>query len=121
MFNYRIKFKGIKFPSPDPTIPAKDYILNLQVWGARLLGNDTLIAEGLLPLQPIFQDCAQRNIGKPSPDDMEIVSLEPVKAGDAEADEDGNKYPFRCAPLPGQRRALSHHATPTTNAARSIS
>lgn len=55
MFNYRIKFKGLKFPSPDPTIPAKDYILNLQVWGARLLGNDTLIAEGLLPLQPIFQ------------------------------------------------------------------
>jgi len=95
MFNYRIKFKGLKFPSPDPTIPAKDYILNLQVWGARLLGNDTLIAEGLLPLQPIFQDCMQRNLGKPSPDDMEIVSLEPAKPADVQADEEGTKYPFR--------------------------
>ena len=31
MFNYRMKFKGIKFPSPDPTIPAKDFTLKIQV------------------------------------------------------------------------------------------
>ena len=77
MFNYRIKFKGIKFPSPDPTIPAKDFTLKMQVWANRLLGNDELIAEGYLPLQPIFLDAMQRNLGKPSPDDMELVSLPP--------------------------------------------
>jgi len=29
MFNYRLKFKGIKYPSPDPTIPAKDFLLKV--------------------------------------------------------------------------------------------
>ena len=28
-------------------------------------------------MQPIFLDAMQRNLGKPSPDDMEIVSLPP--------------------------------------------
>ena len=35
MFNYRLKFKGLKFPSPDPTIPAKDFLL--KVCAARIL------------------------------------------------------------------------------------
>lgn len=43
-----------------------------------------------------YQDCMQRNLGKPSPDDMEIVSLEPAKPADVQADEEGTKYPFRC-------------------------
>lgn len=42
-----------------------------------MLGNDELIAEGYLPMQPIFLDAMQRNLGKPSPDDMELVSLPP--------------------------------------------
>ena len=37
MFNYRIKFKGIKFPSPDPTIPAKDYLLRVAVLPSLIL------------------------------------------------------------------------------------
>ena len=120
MFNYRIKFKGIKFPSPDPTVPAKDFILKMTVWSTQLLGGEDAVAEGLLPLQPLFLDCMQvyhshlsaadavlsrtrvesivfctfaraicmhvlltwwsilqRNLGKASPDDMEIVTLEP--------------------------------------------
>jgi len=31
----------------------------------------------LTPSQPIFLDAMQRNLGKPSPDDMELVSLPP--------------------------------------------
>ncbi len=31
MFNYRLKFKGLKFPSPDPTIPAKDFLLKVNI------------------------------------------------------------------------------------------
>lgn len=58
MFNFRIKFKGIKFPSPDPTVPAKDFILKMSVWSTSLVGEDA-IAEGLLPLQPLFLDCMQ--------------------------------------------------------------
>ena len=78
MFNYRIKFKSIKYPSPDPTIPAKDYLLKLHVMSADFMGlmpNKT-IAEGIIPLQTLFLDCFQRNLGKGSPDDMEIVSLD---------------------------------------------
>jgi hypothetical protein len=58
MFNFRIKFKGIKFPCPDPTVPAKDFILKMTVWHSNLLG-EHVIAEGLLPLQPLFLDCMQ--------------------------------------------------------------
>jgi hypothetical protein len=29
MFNYRLRFKGLKYPSPDPTIPAKDFLLKV--------------------------------------------------------------------------------------------
>ena len=125
MFNYRIKFKGIKFPSPDPTVPAKDFILKMTVWSTQLLGGEDAVAEGLLPLQPLFLDCMQvchshllaadavssrtrldslafllclchvtwrpiwqRNLGKGSPDDMEIVTLEP-----------DSSCPFSRAPL----------------------
>ena len=56
MFNFRIKYKGIKFPSPDPTVPAKDFILKMSVWHSNILGEHA-IAEGLLPLQPLFLDC----------------------------------------------------------------
>jgi hypothetical protein len=35
----------------------------------------------------------QKNLGKPSPDDMEALNLPPAKDGDIEADEDGGKYP----------------------------
>jgi len=94
MFNFRLKFKGIKFPSPDPTVPAKDFILKMSVWHEDLLSSHA-IAEGLLPLQPLFLDCMQRNLGKASPDDMEIVTLSPDKDGDVEADEEGTKYPFK--------------------------
>ena len=38
MFNYRIKFKGLKFPSPDPTFPAKDFLLRITVWAEDGLG-----------------------------------------------------------------------------------
>ena len=31
MFNYRLKFKGIKYPSPDPTFPVKDFLLRISV------------------------------------------------------------------------------------------
>jgi hypothetical protein len=31
MFNFRLKYKGLKYPSPDPTYPAKDFILRIQV------------------------------------------------------------------------------------------
>jgi hypothetical protein len=58
MFNFRIKFKGIKFPCPDPTVPAKDFILKMTVWHSNLFGEHA-IAEGLLPLQPLFLDCMQ--------------------------------------------------------------
>ena len=97
MFNFRIKFKGIKFPSPDPTVPAKDFVLKISVWHQDFLTGliEHSIAEGLLPLQPLFLDCMQRNLGKPSPDDMEIVTLPPDKDGDVEADEEGTKYPFK--------------------------
>lgn len=94
MFNYRIKFKGIKFPCPDPTCPAKDFVLKMTVWHSNLLG-ESAIAEGMLPLQPLFLDCMQRNLGKGSPDDMEIVTLPPEKDGDIEADEEGTKYKFK--------------------------
>jgi hypothetical protein len=94
MFNYRIKFKGIKFPCPDPTCPAKDFILKMTVWHSNLLG-ESAIAEGMLPLQPLFLDCMQRNLGKGSPDDMEIVTLTPDKDGDIEADEEGTKYQYK--------------------------
>jgi len=33
MFNFRLKYKGLKYPSPDPTFPAKDFLLQIQVWG----------------------------------------------------------------------------------------
>jgi len=58
MFNFRIKFKGIKFPCPDPTVPAKDFVLKMSVWHSTMLGEHA-IAEGLLPLQPMFLDCMQ--------------------------------------------------------------
>uniref|UniRef100_A0A7S4U7T2 C2 domain-containing protein n=1 Tax=Guillardia theta TaxID=55529 RepID=A0A7S4U7T2_GUITH len=95
MFNYRIKFKGLKFPCPDPTVPAKDFILKLTVWHDSLLGGQHAIAEGLLPLQPLFLDCMQRNLGKTSADDMEIVSLQPESSRHMGVDEEGTKYPFR--------------------------
>ena len=31
MFNYRLKYKGLQYPSPDPTFPAKDFLLLVQV------------------------------------------------------------------------------------------
>ena len=37
MFNYRLKFKGLKFPSPDPTIPAKDFLPSTQASGHQFL------------------------------------------------------------------------------------
>mmetsp|Transcript_72184 Transcript_72184/g.193000 ORF Transcript_72184/g.193000 Transcript_72184/m.193000 type:complete len:295 (+) Transcript_72184:60-944(+) len=96
MFNYRIKYKGIKYPSPDPTFPAKDFLLRVTVWSDDFLGIQPpqAIAQGLLPLGEMFTECFQRNLGKPSPDDMEIVDMK--GQNDAkEADEEGLKYPTK--------------------------
>jgi len=97
MFNYRLKYKGLKYPSPDPTYPAKDFILRIQVWADDFLGvaPPQAIAEGFLCLGELFRECMQRNLGKPSPDDMEIVPLRGDKDGDVESDEEGVKYPFK--------------------------
>jgi len=97
MFNYRLKYKGLKYPSPDPTFPAKDFLLQIQVWGDDFLGiaAPQAIAGGVLPLGEIFRECMQRNLGKPSPDDMEIVSVKANKDSDVEVDDEGGKYPFR--------------------------
>jgi hypothetical protein len=93
MFNYRLKYKGLKHPSPDPTFPAKDFILRITMWSDCLIGDAQAVAGGFLPLGHLFRSYMQKNLGKPSPDDMEALNLPPAKDGDIEADEDGGKYP----------------------------
>lgn len=94
MFNWRLKWRA-KYPST-----TLEYLMRIQIWDDNLLGSHASIAEGILPLGPLFKECFERNQGKTSPDDMEDVWLiEPGITGRPDqskkflVDEDGVKNP----------------------------
>lgn len=94
MFNWRLKWR-LKYPST-----SLEYLTRIQIWDDNLLGSHASIAEGILPLGPLFKETFDRNQGKTSPDDMDDVWLiEPGITGTPDqskkflVDEDGVKNP----------------------------
>ena len=94
MFNWRLKWR-LKYPST-----SLEYLMRIQIWDDNLLGSHASIAEGILPLGPLFKETFDRNQGKTSPDDMDDVWLiEPGITGTPDqskkflVDEDGVKNP----------------------------
>jgi len=93
-FNYRLKFKKQDFPNPK-----KIFMLRLQLWEKNLITNKG-VAEGLLPIESVFRECAERNLGRASADEMESCFLPGLDPKDVERvpDADGGPdfvYPFR--------------------------
>ncbi len=111
-FNWRMKFKTQAFPNPK-----KIFMLRLQLWEKNLITNKG-IAEGLLPIESVFRECAERNLGRASADEMESCFLPGLDPKDVERvpDADGGPdyvYPFRWFVLrPPQSSDFNHHLTP---------
>ena len=94
-FNWRMKFKKQEFPNPK-----KIFMLRLQLWEKNTATANKGICEGLLPIESVFRECAERNLGRASADEMESCFLPGLDAKDVErvADADGGPdfvYPFR--------------------------
>lgn len=94
-FNWRMKFKKQDFPNPK-----KIFMLRLQLWEKNTATANKGIAEGLLPIESVFRECAERNLGRASADEMESCFLPGLDAKDVERvpDADGGPdfvYPFR--------------------------
>jgi hypothetical protein len=94
-FNWRMKFKKQDFPNPK-----KIFMLRLQLWEKNTATANKGIAEGLLPIESVFRECAERNLGRASADEMESCFLPGLDPKDVERvpDADGGPdlvYPFR--------------------------
>jgi hypothetical protein len=94
-FNWRMKFKKQDFPNPK-----KIFMLRLQLWEKNTATANKGIAEGLLPIESVFRECAERNLGRASADEMESCFLPGLDTKDVERvpDPDGgpdSTYPFR--------------------------
>jgi hypothetical protein len=114
-FNWRMKFKKQDFPNPK-----KIFMLRLQLWEKNTATANKGIAEGLLPIESVFRECAERNLGRASADEMESCFLPGLDPKDVERvpDADGGPdflYPFRWfAPSHGVVVAdvcISHYKT----------
>jgi hypothetical protein len=90
-----MKFKKQDFPNPK-----KIFMLRLQLWEKNTATANKGIAEGLLPIESVFRECAERNLGRASADEMESCFLPGLDPKDVERvpDADGGPdlvYPFR--------------------------
>jgi len=89
-FNFRMLF-DVRYPDKH------DYLMRIQLWDENLALSDESIAEGIIPLESLFREAFDRNVGKVMIEDMEEVWLPPRegRSGDVIHIEDAGSYPFR--------------------------